>query len=99
PPAEDLTGELEKHPAGVGHRPCVGRVGRDIHADLRGGGTRVAPAPVGPGPPGWCSGADAETGEGGDRAAGALDDLADRGLRVAGEGLVEEDGLLEEAVH
>src|SRR5690606_26207715 len=47
----------------------------------------------GPGPPDSWSGADAEPDEAGHRAARALDDLADRGLRVTGVGLLEEDVL------
>src|SRR5690606_31021117 len=53
----------------------------------------------GPGPPDSWSGAAAEPDEAGHRAARALDDLADRGLRVTGVGLLEEDVLLVEAVH
>src|SRR5690625_2831819 len=45
------------------------------------------------------SGADAEPGEAGQRAAGLLDDLADGRLGVTRVGLVQQHGLLEETVH
>src|SRR5690625_978027 len=55
--------------------------------------------PWGRGHPADWSGADAEPGEAGHGAAGTLDDLADGRLRVTGIGLLQEHGLLEEAVH